>query len=420
MEYTEKIVLDNGLRILYLPIDGALSASVAVWVAAGSRHEKTEEQGISHFIEHMLFKGTTRRTSREISEEMDFLGGGLNAYTAREYTRYYAQTLAENAVPTLDIICDMLMNPLLDKDELERERGVILDEMAMYEDSGEDVVHDALCAAVWPGSPLGRPICGVAKTVSSFTSDDLRNYIKTHYTPERMIAVVAGGFDRNGIDSLIQKTLGALPPGKGADGFVAPEFTPSLALTKKRFEQTSLSLAMPGLPAGDPRRYAMMVFNFIVGGGASSRLFQRLREELGLAYSVYSSHSSSTGVGLFTVTASFSADRQEQVLSEINSVLKGLESGVTAEEFDRALAQIKASSIMGLETVAAKASFAGHNELFEGRQITSEEMLQNLNALTRSDIDSLAHDILSESKRALSVAGNVKKRSFYTSFLPSI
>ena len=228
MEYTEKIVLDNGLRILYLPIDGALSASVAVWVAAGSRHEKTEEQGISHFIEHMLFKGTTRRTSREISEEMDFLGGGLNAYTAREYTRYYAQTLAENAVPTLDIICDMLMNPLLDKDELERERGVILDEMAMYEDSGEDVVHDALCAAVWPGSPLGRPICGVAKTVSSFTSDDLRNYIKTHYTPERMIAVVAGGFDRNGIDSLIQKTLGALPPGKGRTGLSLPSLRPRL------------------------------------------------------------------------------------------------------------------------------------------------------------------------------------------------
>ena len=416
MEYTEKIVLDNGLRILYLPIDGALSASVAVWVAAGSRHEKTEEQGISHFIEHMLFKGTTRRTSREISEEMDFLGGGLNAYTAREYTRYYAQTLAENAVPTLDIICDMLMNPLLDKDELERERGVILDEMAMYEDSGEDVVHDALCAAVWPGSPLGRPICGVAKTVSSFTSDDLRNYIKTHYTPERMIAVVAGGFDRNGIDSLIQKTLGALPPGKGADGFVAPEFTPSLALTKKRFEQTSLSLAMPGLPAGDPRRYAMMVFNFIVGGGASSRLFQRLREELGLAYSVYISHSSSTGVGLFTVTAL--RRPQEQVLSEINSVLKGLKAG-SPRRNSTGVAQIKASSIKGLN-VAAKASFAGHNELFEWRQITSEEMLQNLNALTRSDIDSLAHDILSEIKRALSVAGNIKKRSFYTSFLPFI
>ncbi len=413
----EKKVFENGLRVLYLPIEGSHSASVGIWVAAGSRHESLKEQGISHFIEHMLFKGTTSRSSRAISEEMDMLGGGLNAYTAKEYTRYYAQTLAENAVRALDILCDMIMNPLFEIDELERERGVILDEMAMYEDSGEDVAHEALCAAVWPDASLGRPICGIAETVSSFTSDDLRSYIKTHYTPERMVAVVAGDFDSNGIDALLHRTLGTLPRGSGAVPFDIPRFTPSLALTKKRFEQTSLSLAMPGLPSGDPRRYSMRLLNFIVGGGASSRLFQRLREELGLAYSVYSSYSSSSGTGLFTVSASFSADQQECVLMEINSVLDKLVSGVTEEEFDRARAQIKASNIMGLETVAAQATFAGHNELFQGRQITREEILQSLNALTRSDVNKLASDILGSKKRALSVAGNTKQRSFYTPFL---
>ncbi|MDD3833470.1 MAG: pitrilysin family protein [Oscillospiraceae bacterium] len=413
----EKQTLQNGLRIIYLPIEGAYSASVGIWVSAGSCHESIDQQGISHFIEHMIFKGTTKRSAKDISEEMDLLGGRINAYTAKEYTRYYAQTLAENAVSAMDILCDMLLNPLIDPDELERERGVILDEMAMYEDSGEDVAHEALYASVWSNSPLGRPICGIKDTVSGFTSDNLREYIHGNYTPDRMVAVVAGSFDRPGMDRLIQNTLGTMKSGGGIHPLDNPEFTPSLSLTKKRFEQTSLVLAMPGLPSGDSRRYAIMVLNFIVGGGASSRLFQRLREELGLAYSVYSSHSASKGGGLFTVSASFSADRQEMVLTEINEVLKGMLDGVTAEEFDRARAQIKASNIMGLETVAARASFAGHNELIEGRQITSKEILENLNALTRSDIDNLAAEVIGSPARALSVAGNTKSRSFYKNLL---
>jgi len=417
MEF-EKKVLDNGLCIIYLPIPEAHSVSVGIWVAAGSRHETEKEQGISHFIEHMLFKGTTNRTSREISEEMDFLGGGLNAYTSKEYTRYYAQTLSENAVKAMDILCDMILNPLMDEDEMERERQVILDEMAMYEDSGEDVAYEKLCAAIWPDSSLGRPITGVAETVSSFTADDLRDYIRRHYTPERMVAVIAGGYDRQGMDELLENTLGRLERGTGNVEFEIPEFNPSITLTKKKFEQTSLSIAVPGLAKGDPRKYAMMVLNFIVGGGASSRLYQRLREELGLAYSVYSSHSASTGTGLFTVTASFSSDCQDQVLSEINKLLDGVAEGVTAEEFERARAQIKAANIMGLETVAAKAAFAGHNELFEGRQVTSGEILESLNNLTLSDVNKLAAEVFGSGKRALSVAGNTKDLSFYESLMP--
>ena len=250
----EKIVLENGLRILLLPIAGARSASVGVWVAAGSRHEEARQQGISHFIEHMLFKGTSRRSARAISEEMDMLGGNVNAYTSRQYTRYYAQCLGDNAVQALDILCDMLTSSRLDREEMERERGVILDEMAMYEDSGEDVAHEALCAAVWPGSPLGRTICGLPETVRALTPDDLRGYMRRHYTPDRMVAVAAGEFDREGVLRLLRDTLGALRRGEGAPALDAPAFTPALALKAKEFEQTSLTLAMPGLPAGDERR----------------------------------------------------------------------------------------------------------------------------------------------------------------------
>lgn len=413
----EKLVLENGLRILLLPMEGARSASVGVWVAAGSRHETEREQGICHFIEHMLFKGTVNRSARAISEETDMLGSSTNAYTAKEYTRFYAQTLAENAAATLDILCDMLMNPRLDPDELELERGVILDEMAMYDDSGEDVAQEKLFASVWPHSSLGRPICGVTETVSSLKAEDLRAYMRKNYTPERMLAVVGGGFDREAVLTLLNRTLGTLPRGGGIPSSDKPIFTPSLTLTKKTFEQTSLTLAMPGLASGDPRRYAMMLLNFIAGGGASSRLFQRLREELGLAYSVYSSNYAGVGAGVFLVAASFSADQQKRVLTEINAVLDGVAQGVTDEEFARALAQVKASHILGLETVAAQASWAGHNELYEGRQIDSSEALAHLDALTREDVNVLAADIIGCKDRALSVAGDTKSRAFYTPFL---
>ncbi len=412
----EKLILDNGLRILLLPVAGARSASVGVWVAAGSRHEEAGEQGISHFIEHMLFKGTARRSARALSEEMDRLGGSVNAYTSKEYTRYYAQCLAENAAGALDILCDMLVSSRLDGEEMERERGVILDEMAMYEDSGEDVAHEALCAAVWPGSPLGRTILGLPETVSALTPDDLRRYMRRHYTPERMVAAVAGGFDREAVLRVLRETLGALPQGAGAPVLDAPAFTPALTLKPKEFEQTSLCLAMPGLPAGDPRRYAMSLLNFIVGGGASSRLFQRLREELGLTYSVYSAAYAGKGAGLFTVAASFSAGQQEQVLSEILAVLRGLPGTITEDELERARAQVKASFILGLETAAAQASYAGRNELLEGREIPPGEALAALDRLTRADVDGLAAALLQDPRRALSVAGDVKAPAFYDPF----
>ena len=417
----DKQVLDNGLRVIYLPIEGVRSASVGIWVSAGSRHEEPQEQGISHFIEHMVFKGTARRSSLDISEEMDSLGGGLNAYTTREYTRYYAQTLGENAAAALDILTDMLMHPLFDENELELERGVILDEMAMYEDSGEDVAHEKLCAAVWPQSSLGCPIAGIPETVSTLTAGDLHRYRQCHYTPERMVVVAAGSYDRAAVTELIGQTLGILPRGEGAPSLDSPGFTPALALTRKKFEQTSLMLSMPGLPYGDERRYALMLLNFIIGGGASSRLFQRLREQLGLAYSIYSSPYATLGTGLFSVSASFSANQQQKVIEEINAVLdEVLQNGITEAELERARAQVKASHIMGLETVASKASLAGHTELFEGREYDSDETLRRLDALTKADIDTLAGDILGSGKRALSVAGDAKAKSFYKPFLPKM
>lgn len=412
----EKQVLENGLRILLLPIAGARSASVGVWIAAGSRFETPSKQGISHFVEHMLFKGTDTRSARDISEQMDRLGGNLNAYTTKEYTRYYAQTLSENAAETLELLTDMLLHSRMDADAVELERSVILDEMSMYEDVGEDVAHEQLCGALWPDSPLGRPICGSRESVAAITAADLRQYVQQNYTPERMLVVLAGGFDRSALLDVVHSTLGTLPRGTGRPAGDKPAFTPSLTLCTKDFEQVSLELAFPGIPSGDDRRYALLLFNFIVGGGASSRLFQRLREELGLAYSIYSANYAAEGAGVFTIAAATAPEQQETVLREIYAVLDGLRGGVTEEEFLRARAQVKASHIMGLETIAAQASYVGRNELLLGRNVSSDEVLEALDALTLDDVNRLAADLLGGRQAALSVVGAVRDRAFYAPY----
>ena len=420
MEQLEKLRLDNGLRVLLLPVEGALSASVGVWIEAGSRYEAAAKQGISHFVEHMTFKGTAARTARQISEEMDLLGGGMNAYTTKEYTRFYAQTLAENARPAMELLTDMLLHSRMAAEDVELERGVILEEMAMYEDAGEDLAHEALCGAIWPDSPLGRPICGTRETVSAITPQDLLQYVAEEYTPGRMVAVAAGGYNREDMLDCLQSTLGRLKPGAPCPAADTPAFTPGVVLRKKKFEQVSLELAVPGIPSGaedGDLRYALLLFNFIAGGGASSRLFLRLREELGLAYSVYSTHYASKGAGLFTVSAAVSPKHQCRVLGEIRDILAGLAQGIGEEEFLRARAQIKSSFILGLETVAARATYVGRNELLEGRSIRETEVLSALDQLEPRDIERLAARLLQNASWALSAAGKVESKEMYLPFI---
>ena len=331
----EKITWSNGLRLLLLPVEGALSASVGVWIEAGSRYEPAAAQGISHFVEHMLFKGTAARSARDISEEMDMLGGSLNAYTTQECTRYYAQTLAQNAPGALELLSDMLLHSRMAPADVELERKVILDEIAMYEDVGEDLAHEALCAAAWPGSPLGRPICGTRSSVAALTSADLLRYVREQYTPERMVVVAAGAFDKASLMDILERGLAALPRGAGRPAADAPAFSPALTLRPKDFEQVCLELGWQGIPAGDERRYAMMLANFIIGGGASSRLFLRLREELGLAYSIYSGSYADTGAGLFTVSAS--------VAPEVNTISCGCACSVRAM-LSRAFSSVRSAA----------------------------------------------------------------------------
>lgn len=410
----EKIEWENGLRILLLPEEDALSASVDIWVEAGSLYEDPARQGISHFAEHMLFKGTRTRTARQISEEIDALGGSLNAYTTRLYTRYYAQVLAANPHPAepgrvLDILLDMLLHSRFDPADLELERGVILEEMAMYEDIGEDLAHEALCAAVWLESPFGWPVCGRPETVKAITADALRDYVARTYTPERTLVVLAGHFDREELLGKLAAALGKRPRGASRTRPAVPDFFPGITLRRKRFEQVSLELGFPGLSFDDERRHAMMLLNFIVGGGASSRLFLRLREEKGLVYTVYSTHEAVRGTGLFTIAASVAPANQMEALREIRQLLDGLcgRDAITSAELERARAQIKASLILGMETVVSRAYYAGQNELYAGRDIPVRETLSRFDEVTLEQVQSLASAMF-RGKWAYAAAGPVR------------
>lgn len=274
---------------------------------------------------------------------------------------------------------------------------MILDEIAMYEDMGEDLAHEALCGTVWPASPMGWPVCGRPDTVAAVTSPALRRYVNRTYTPERILVVLTGHFVRDDLLQRLEQALGTRPRGAGRPVVDTPGFRPGVALLSKPFEQVSFEIGFPGLSFHHERRYAMMLLNFIVGGGASSRLFQRLREERGLAYSVYSSHEAAAGTGLFTVSASVAPTNQQEVLREIRHILDGLCHGeaITPAELERARAAIKASVILGMETVASRAYYAGQNELFSGREIPIREMLGRFDAVTLEQVQSLAGETFS-------------------------
>lgn len=413
----QRIRLDNGLRLLLLPEPTARVFTLDVWVTAGSRYEAGYPGGISHLAEHMLFKGTARRTARQISEEADNMGGVLNAYTGQEYTRYYMQTLSDCAFEAVDLLTDMLQHAAVPEKELEAERRVVLEEIAMYEDSADDLAHDSLVEFVWQGNSLGAPISGTRQSVSAIGRDALLRFLQENYTPDRLTVVCAGGFDGAAMEARLRQLWDGIPAGSDLPAAQPPAFQAGVTCRRKDFEQISFELAFPGLPSGDEGRFALSLLNAVVGGGESSRLYQRLREELGLTYGIFSVNYDSRGAGLYTVCASVSPENQRQALREIGQVLaRLLRDGVTEEELRRTKAHVKTAFLMGLETVAARAARAGRGEVILGRQTTVDEVLARWDALTAADLHRVALRLFS-SPPALAAVGPVETEATYACWL---
>ena len=402
----EKFVLNNGLTVLVEPMPYLRSVSIGAWVKAGSMLETPEENGLSHFMEHMAFKGTGKRTARQIAEEMDFIGGHLNASTSKLCTNYYAKVIDEDLPKAADILADIVCNPALDPGETDKERGVVLEEIAMVEDSPEDVVYDVLAEAVFGSQSLGQTILGPAEKLEKYTPDDLRSFRQRHYGPKNAVVALAGNVDIQAAKDLMEEKFG------GWSGAAGEDFPDAVAIDQPRklardkdTEQVHLCLSFRSHEMGSPDVYPTAVLNNILGGGMSSRLFQRIREDLGMAYSVYSGPSSYPHCGEFTIYAASSPKHTKTVLEQIDIELqKLLEGGVTEKEFTMSKAQLKGSFILGLESAYNRMSALGHNQILLGRIIPPEDTIAAIEKVTMDDVMETARRILT-GPRAYAVVG---------------
>lgn len=413
----ERIVLDNGLRLLLLPEGGSRVFTLDVWVDAGSRYESGYHSGISHLAEHMVFKGTHSRSSLDISLAMDDLGGVINAYTGQEHTRYYVKTLGEYAGQALELLSDMLLHAAIPARELELERQVVLEEIAMYEDSPEDVAHDSLAELVWQGHPLGAPISGTPASVSEIDREELLRFLRNRYTPDRVLLVCAGDFDREAILQAVRRDFGDRPAGTEQEEQTAPLFCPGIVRRQKDNEQVCLELGFPGLSSTAEERFTLTLLTALLGDGESSRLYQRLREKLGLVYGVYAVHYASKDGGLYTISVSTSPENQLTVLEEIGGVLtRLLAQGITAQELERVKKKVKTGFVMSLETVAARAAREGRSEHLLGRSVPVEEVLSAWERVTAEELLALARRLFG-GVPALSAVGPVAEESAYREIL---
>ncbi len=393
--------LKNGIRLVYERMAHTKSVSIGIFVKSGSMYETKEENGISHFIEHMLFKGTKNRSAMKIAEEMDFIGGHINAYTSRDYTCYYTKALSEDLPLCVDVLSDMYYNSLFKEEDIELERSVIIEEINMYEDSPEDIALDSLMENIWQGHPLGYLISGTVDSVEKITRDMLLSYMKRRYTPENTVISVCGSFDEKELIELLEKHF---PQGKPSpeQTFEKPVFHSGIWERIKDIEQTHLAIAYPAYPAGNPKNYAFTIMSNILGGSMSSRLFQKLREENGLCYSIYSYTGVYQDAGAFGIYAGIADEALEMATKMIDSETERMcREKISDYELKKALSQLRCAILMGRESASARMSSYGKELLLRGRIRTDKIILSSIEKVTAEDILECANEIFDKNNRGV-------------------
>lgn len=411
----QRTTLPNGVRIITERVESVRSASIGIWVGVGSRCEKPSEAGCAHYIEHMLFKGTSKYTASQLAEVMDAAGGQINAYTTRDNTCFYARVLDSELPLAINVLSDMFFDSLFAESDVKSECGIILEEIDMYRDTPEDVAVESLTAACFPGA-LGRPVLGRASVLKKQTGESLRAFKESRYTADRVVIALAGSFTQSDAD-LIAERFSGLGRGKNARARAAA-YTPSFTVKKKAVEQNQLVLGFPGLPTGSEKRFALQLLNGIIGANASSRLFQTVREKYGLCYSVYSFTSGFADTGLFAVSVATNRDTEERALTLIMDELRAVRrDGVTDAELERSRRQIEASILMALESTGSRMNRLGYGELFLGRPLPPDEIIDRYAAVTRGDVLSLARELLDPAALSLSAVGRVRSETEYREML---
>ncbi len=384
----EKSTLENGVRVVSEAIPSVRSISVGIWVYNGSRDEDLHESGISHFIEHMVFKGTSRRRMHQIAQRMEAVGGFLNAFTGKEYTCYYARSLDEHLERAIDTVCDLILAPTFPEKELAKEKEVVLEEMMMYEDNPEDYIFDRFEAALYGSHAMGRPVIGSRDTVASFTREHLFDYVERHYTPDRIVLAVAGNVRHERVRRLAEKAFDRVHRAPAPRQGVPVNGEPPRHFVEERpINQAHLVLGCRAFGAHHPRRTALTVLNTILGGGMSSRLNQNIREKYGYCYNVYSFMNQHSDTGDFGVYMGTDVSRVERARKLILRELDRLtQQPVSPRMFRQAISQVKGSIMLGLESMGSRMMRLGRQELYYERYFSLDELLEELEAVTPEDV----------------------------------
>jgi predicted Zn-dependent peptidase len=404
----QKTTLPSGLRVLTEAMPAVRSATVGIWADVGSSVETHERRGISHLVEHMLFKGTQRRTARAIAETMDGVGGNLNAFTDKETTCYYAKVIDRHVPLAMDVLADMFLNSTFDAQELLKEQKVVLEEIKMYEDSPDELIHDLFLQTMWAGANLGEPTIGFVDTVTRVVPDDLRGHMRAHYAPNSIVVAGAGNVDHDRFVELVAEQFAGFGGGCALPEPETPKTTPTTHVRHRDSEQAYVVIGTEGLSVRDERRYALSLLDTILGGGMSSRLFQEIREKRGLVYSVYSFQAAYRAAGLFGVYAATSPENVQACIDVVAEQFGAARaSRVGEDELHLAKEHIKGNLTLSLESTSSRMIRLGRNEFALGRNVSPEEIEARIDEVTADEVRELADELLAEPNLGLCIIGPV-------------
>ncbi|MGH2720195.1 MAG: M16 family metallopeptidase [Actinomycetota bacterium] len=406
-------VLPSGIRVLTERMPEIRSVSIGFWVGVGSRDEPASLQGSSHFLEHLLFKGTEKRSARGIAEAFDAVGGEANAFSAKEYTCVYGRVLDKDLPMAADFLADMVRNSILRAEDVDSERKVILEEIAMHEDTPDDLVHDVFAEALFGAHPLGREVMGTVQTVNAVTPGSLREFHDANYHPHNTVVAAAGNVDHEDVVSWIESFFPGDERRSEPRASDVPVFSRGVTVVRRRTEQAHIVVGGPGYSRQHPDRFAWGVLDNLLGGGMSSRLFQEIREKRGMAYSVYSYRSMFSETGLYGIYAGTAPANTQEVLQVVAEELdRLLELGITEEELERAKGHTRGGIVLGLEDPSSRMSRLGKSELIRGEILSVDELVARVDAVTLEDVNRVARDLLRPGSRVLAVVGPFKRSDF--------
>jgi predicted Zn-dependent peptidase len=401
--------LINGLPVVMESIRNVRSVVLGIWIKVGSRNETPDKNGISHFLEHMYFKGTKKRSAKDIAFEMDSLGGELNAFTSRENTTFYVKVLDEFLEKGIELLSDIFMSPVFPEDDIEKEKKIIKEEIKMIEDTPDDYIHDLSNQTIWGSSGLGQSVLGRRETIKTFTRDDLMNHIRKYYGTKDIIISCTGNFEAEHLLSLLNKNLGNLRRGSEPERGIPPAFDCKVQVIGKQLSEAHICLGIKGIPQAGSERYSLLALNTILGAGLSSRLFQEIREKRGLAYSIYSYIASYVDTGVWGVYAGVSRKKVREVIELILKEIYHLKDSVQESELQRAKNQLKGNIILGLESTSSRMNNIARQEIYYGKYFSPREIMNEIDSVTVRNIQDLADRLIRKDGYALTVYGPVSE-----------